>query len=214
MSLEIKKSKRDFDLSLLMKTLFGTVFEKSHKAFMEFNLKLVLGSKNETKQALALATLQQVTVSHTLPPQILLITALSLLWSDSRLVREQTLSLIEVFNSIKEDSQQVAVFADTPKPKSAKKDREDFTPVKIKPIQKLLKAITSLRSEIAAEKQQLGVAVNSSGSVASVDAAIRFLLDLPSSRIKTVFLRSLKVLTKYNIVFAMALQEQLNKEYF
>jgi len=40
-----------------MKTLFGTVFDKSHKAFMEFNLKIALGSKNESKQALALATL-------------------------------------------------------------------------------------------------------------------------------------------------------------
>jgi hypothetical protein len=205
--LSIKQKKRDFDLSVLMKSLYSNVFEKSHKAFMEFNLKIALSSKNESKQALALATLQQVTLSHTLPPQILLIATLSLLWSDSRLVREQTLSLIEVFNSIKEDSQQVAVFVDTPKPKSAKKDREDFTPVKIKPIQKLLKAITSLRSEISADKQQLAVAVNNSGSVSNVDAVLRFLLDLPSSRIKTVFMRSLKVLSKYNIVFAMALQE-------
>lgn len=55
--ISLKQKKRDFDLSLLMKTLFGTVFDKSHKAFMEFNLKIALGSKNESKQALALATL-------------------------------------------------------------------------------------------------------------------------------------------------------------
>jgi hypothetical protein len=52
---------------------------------------------------------------------MMIIVGLSLLSSDSRLVREQTINLIEVFNSIKEDAQQVSVFQDTPKPKSAKK---------------------------------------------------------------------------------------------
>ena len=71
-----------------------------------------------------------------------------------------------------------------------------------------------MRSEIISDKHQLAVAINSSTVVSSIDQAVRFLLDLPSNRIRTVFILSLKVLTKFNIVFAMAMQEQLNKEYF
>lgn len=47
-----------------------------------------------------------------------------------------------------------------------------------------------------------------------IDSAVRFLLDLPTIKIRNHFINSLKVLNKYSIIFGMSLQEQLNKEYF
>lgn len=215
-SLAYKKSHKDFDVSQVLGAIFAKVFEKSHKHFIEFNIKVALESTNENKQSLAIIALQQLTYTYSLPPQIMVIVALTLLQSNSSIVREQTLNLLEIYNQIKEDAQQIVIFTDTNKPKSAKKvlDRQEFTPIKIKPIQKLLKSITALKSEIIADKQQLSIAVNSSTAINNVDSAARFLLDLPTIKIKKAFVGSLRVLTKFNIVFAMALQEQLNKEYF
>ncbi len=64
-------------------------------------------------------------------------------------MREHTINFIECYNSLKEDTPELNVFTDTVKPKSLKKnDKQDFTPLKVKPIQNLLKSLTKMKEEI------------------------------------------------------------------
>lgn len=126
------------------------------------------------------------------------------------------MSLLDAFNSVKEDARELSVFTETAKPKSVKKtqDKQDFTPLKIKPIQKLFKTIMQLKDEIIADKTQVGIAFNASSNVTFVDQTVRILLDLPTIKMRTKFVSALRILNKYSIVFGMSLQEQLNKEYY
>jgi hypothetical protein len=58
------------------------------------------------------------------------------------------------------------------------------------------------------------IALNGSAHKNIIDSSVRFLLDLPSTKLKNKFMVALKALTTYSIIFGMSLQEQLNKEYF
>lgn len=71
----------------------------------------------------------------------------------SKIVREHTMNLIECYNNLKENTPELSVFTDTVKPKSLKKnmDKQDFTPLKVKPIQNLLKSFTEMRDEIISD---------------------------------------------------------------
>lgn len=111
---------------------------------------------------------------------------------------------------------EIELFVDTPKPKSTKKaaDREAFTPLKLKPIQKLFASLVGMKDEIIQDGKQAATALNQSQHVGHVDHVVRLLLDLPSYRMKSLFIKSLRAISKYSLVFSMSLQEQLNKEYF
>jgi len=89
-----------------------------------------------------------------------------------------------------------------------------MTPLKAKSIQKQLMTFTQLRDEIIADSAQMATALNNPSNVSMIDSIVRFLLDLPSTRIKTLFIESLKAVSKYSIIFGMGFQEQLNKNYF
>jgi hypothetical protein len=89
-----------------------------------------------------------------------------------------------------------------------------MTPLKAKSIQKQLKTFTQLRDEIIADSSQMATALNNPFNVSMIDSIVRFLLDLPSIRIKTLFIESLKAVSKYSIIFGIGFQEQLNKTYF
>lgn len=89
-----------------------------------------------------------------------------------------------------------------------------MTPLKAKSIQKQLKSFTALKDEIIADSSQMTIALNNPSNVSIIDSIVRFLLDLPSIRIKTLFIQSLKAVSKYSIIFGIGFQEQLNKTYF
>ncbi len=84
----------------------------------------------------------------------MILLTLILLQSPSRLARLQALNLLDVYNQAKDDSDELLIFTDTDKPKSTKKpkDRQDFTPLKLRPVQKLFKSILAVREEIIADR--------------------------------------------------------------
>ncbi len=71
-----------------------------------------------------------------------------------------------------------------------------------------------MKHEIVQDAQQTVIALNGSAHKNIIDSSVRFLLDLPSTKLKNKFMVALKALTTYSIIFGMSLQEQLNKEYF
>ncbi|TNV87638.1 hypothetical protein FGO68_gene2900 [Halteria grandinella] len=216
LSLAEKQSNKEFDVSSLIKKIFQEIFGASHQRFAEFLVSMALESKSVVKQVFAIISLEQMTKTLRLTPQIQLFLVLTLTQSPSKVVRDHGLRLAATFSALGEQGKELEIFTETPKPKSTKKvtDREAFTPLKIKPLQKIFNSLNSMKDEISQDVKQVAIALNQSAHVGQIDHIVRLLLDLPSYKMKTEFINSLKVLNKFSIVFAMSLQEQLNKEYF
>ena len=65
--------------------------------------------------------------------------------------------MLDNYNELNDNSLMLEVFNTTEKPKSTKKvqDKKDFTPMKIKPIQKFMKDLIKMKNEIVSDKSQL-----------------------------------------------------------
>ena len=70
-----------------------------------------------------------------------------------------------------------------------------------------MKQLVSLKLEIIQDAKQTVGALNSSSHINIIDSSVRFLLDLPSTKLKNKFIGALRALNKYSIIFGMSLQE-------
>lgn len=97
----------------------------------------------------------------------MIITSLICLNDDSPYVRAKTLELVKTLESQQTQNDPLPLFTETLKPKSAKKggthgDKQDFTPMKAKPMKLIFKDLLQIEREIKADKNQLHTWLNKS----------------------------------------------------
>lgn len=146
----------------LIHKIYTEIFGSSQQKLAEFLVQTAVESKNELKQVFAIISLEQLARNVSLNPQIMMILAVTLSQSSSKVVRSHAMNLVEIFSQVKDDTKELTIFTETPKPKSTKKalDKQEFTPLKLKPIQKLFISLLQMRDEIVSDGRQVAVALN------------------------------------------------------
>ncbi|CDW83415.1 heat repeat-containing protein 1 [Stylonychia lemnae] len=214
--LKLKHQSNSFDMNKLLGDIIKLFFQNDLKQYVSFLISFGVESKNAQKRKFAIMNLKEISKLSIITPAFMVMSTLIYLNDESSLVRMEAINLAKQLIVQSENLNQIEIFNNTQKPKSAKKqnDRQDFTPLKSKPLKSILKDLVAMGNEIITDKSQLQIVLSNSPHTKVIDQVVRHILDLPTITLKSKFVEILSLLTNFSLVFSMSLQEQLNKEFF